>query len=159
LWKIDKSDGQIYDIARLLGADVPACLASSTQFGDGKGDHPVEADIAPLGGTPLLLVNPRIALSTAAVFAGWDGVDRGGLNPQDPLYGRNDLTAAAISIVPAIATILGRLETLPHVRIARMSGSGATCFALFETLGARDAGESIIRSEMPDLWCLATTLR
>lgn len=159
LWSIDNNDKQISEIARILGADVPACLASTTQFGDGKGDHPVEADIAPLTGTPLLLVNPLIALSTAAAFGRWDGVDRGGLIRHDPLYGRNDLTSAAISLVPSIAKILDRLEALPNIRIARMSGSGATCFALFETLEARDFGESTILAEMPNVWCLASTLR
>lgn len=159
LWSIDNNDRQIYEIARILGADVPACLASTTQYGNGKGDYPVEADIAPLGGTPLLLVNPLTPLSTAAVFARWDGVDRGGLSRHDPFCGRNDLTSSAVSLVPAIATILNRLETLPNVRIARMSGSGATCFALFETLEARDFGESMIKSEMPHAWCLASTLR
>lgn len=159
LWSLEKSDPQITEIAKKLGADVPACLASCTQFGDGVGDQLVTANISQLEGAPLLLVNPLVPLSTAAVFARWDGVDRGGLVSHDPLNGRNDLTAAAVSLVPAIATILDRLESMPYVRLARMSGSGATCFALFETIAARDAAAAEIRAELPQTWYLASTLR
>lgn len=159
LWSLEKNDDQIFEIARKLGADVPACLASRTQFGDGVGDHLVTADMPRLDGVPILLVNPLVPLSTADVFARWDGIDRGGLARNESLNGRNDLTAAAIALVPEIATILRRLETMPYVRLARMSGSGATCFALFETVSARDVAESVVKAELPATWCMASTLR
>lgn len=159
LWLLEKNYDQIFEIAQKLGSDIPACLASRTQFGDGVGDHLVTADMPRLDGAPILLVNPLVPLSTAAVFARWDGIDRGGLARNEPLSGRNDLTAAAISLVPEIAAILDRLETLPYVRLARMSGSGATCFALFETVAARDVAESVVKAELSATWCMASTLR
>ncbi len=80
-----------------------------------------------LAGVPVLLVNPRVALSTAEVFAGWDGVDHGPLG--DWREGRNDLEAPAIALVPQIETVLAFLGTRPGATFVRMSGSGPTCFA------------------------------
>jgi 4-diphosphocytidyl-2-C-methyl-D-erythritol kinase len=94
----------------------------------------VGADLAPgpgLTGTPVLLVNPGVAVSTGPVFARWDGVDRGPLGA-DWRQARNDLEAPAIALQPVIAEVLGWLRGLAGVTLARMSGSGATCFALFE---------------------------
>jgi 4-diphosphocytidyl-2-C-methyl-D-erythritol kinase len=116
----------------------------------------VEDDLA---GTPVLLVNPRKPLSTGPVFKAWDGEDRGAL-PEGPASriareGRNDLEAPAISLCPVIAEVLAALsETAPW--LARMSGSGATCFALYETPEARDAAAAA----MPrDWWTMAGRLR
>jgi 4-diphosphocytidyl-2-C-methyl-D-erythritol kinase len=159
LWNIDRNDRQIPEIARKLGADVPACLASETLFGDGKGDALTSVSVPPLSDTPLLLVNPGVALSTAQVFEGWDGMDRGALDRNNAFAGRNDLMAAATALVPEIGAILEYLEDLNGVTLTRMSGSGATCFALFESLSARDDGMVQIKQAMPDVWCLATVLR
>jgi 4-diphosphocytidyl-2-C-methyl-D-erythritol kinase len=121
--------------------------------GEGRGDDlaPVELGLA---GHPVLLINPRTALSTAKVFAEWDGVDRGPLvNWRD---GRNDLEQPAAGLAPLIQTVLAWLSAQPGVECARMSGSGATCFALFETARARDdAAEAVPR----EWWRLATRLR
>lgn len=117
-------------IGATLGADVAACVRSESAFGTGVG-----ADLAPgprLSGLPLLLVNPRVAVPTGPVFAGWDNVDRGPLGT-DWRQARNDLAAPAIALQPVIASVLAWLHGLPGVSLARMSGSGATCFALFET--------------------------
>lgn len=153
---IAAGERRLHDIAAALGADVPACLAGRTAFGTGKGD-----DLAPLDGwidTPVLLVNPGVGVSTAAVFRGWDGIDRGPLDPADPLAGRNDLEPPARAVAPVIDRVVTLLAAQPGVRVARMSGSGATCFALFDTPASRDAADAAIAHEAPDWWRLATTL-
>jgi 4-diphosphocytidyl-2-C-methyl-D-erythritol kinase len=159
LWNIDKSDPQLIGIAQKLGADVPACLASETLYGDGKGDALTSVSLPGLSGTPLLLVNPGVALSTAQVFAQWDGVDRGGLDRNKPFDGRNDLTAAAVALVPEIGALLNFLVGLPGVTLSRMSGSGATCFALFESIAARDSAALSVKQAMPQAWCLPTEIK
>ncbi len=159
LWGVDRNAPQLSEIAIKLGADVPACLASVTLFGDGKGDVLTSVDVPALSGTPLLLVNPGVALSTAQVFARWDGVDRGALDRAQPFTGRNDLTAAAIMLVPEIGTIVDLLIGLPGITLVRMSGSGATCFALFESLAACDSAASLVKQALPYVWCLATEIK
>lgn len=144
--------------AAKLGADVPACVLSRTHIGLGIGTEQRQVD-DDLAGTPVLLVNPRVPLSTGPVFKAWDGQDRGAL-PTGPAStiareGRNDLEAPAISLCPVIADVLAALqETAPC--LARMSGSGATCFALYDTLEARDAAQAA----MPEgWWTMAGRLR
>ena len=146
----------IEEIARNLGADVPACLASRTARGDGRGDRLRPVDLG-LAGTPVLLVNPRVAVSTAAVFKGWDGVDRGPM-PDDPQAGRNDLQAPACAVAPEIEEVLTVLSTQSQTTLVRMSGSGATCFALFEDENARDAAMAMIADMQPRWLRLATHL-
>lgn len=144
--------------AAKLGADVPACVLSEACVGRGIGTALGRVD-NDLARTPVLLVNPRIALSTAAVFAGWDGVDGGPL-PRGPASriardGRNDLEAPAIALVPQIAEVLGALrQTMPW--LARMSGSGATCFALYDSVSERDAAQAAMPGEW---WTMAGLLR
>lgn len=142
------------DVAAGLGADVPACLLSRTARGTGRGDEIELVEIAGLSGTPVLLVNPGIPLSTGAVFKAWDGVDRGPLD--DWRSGRNDLEAAAISLVPEIADVL---DALSGASVARMSGSGATCFGLYASAAECDAAAARIGSEHPDWWLCQTGLR
>jgi 4-diphosphocytidyl-2-C-methyl-D-erythritol kinase len=142
------------DVAVRLGADVPACLLSRTSRGTGRGDEIEPVEIAGLGGTPVLLVNPGVPLSTAAVFRAWDGVDRGPLG--DWQEGRNDLQAAAIRLAPEIADVL---DALSGARIARMSGSGATCFGLYASEAQRDAEAVRIAAARPGWWVSQTRLR
>lgn len=136
--------------ATKLGADVPACVLSRTHIGLGTGteQREVEDDLA---GTPVLLVNPRVPLSTGPVFKAWDGADRGALPngsaSRIAREGRNDLEAPAISLCPVIAEVLAALRAT-NPWLARMSGSGATCFALYDTLEARDAAAAA----MPAGW-------
>lgn len=144
--------------AAQLGADVPACVLSRTHIGTGTGtdQSEVEDDLA---GTPVLLVNPRVPLSTGPVFKAWDGKDRGalpqGMASQIAHDGRNDLEAPAIALCPVIAEVLAALREDEPI-LARMSGSGATCFALYETFEARDAAQAA----MPrDWWTMAGRMR
>lgn len=150
---------EVAEIARTLGADVPACLASVAAYGRERGDR--LTDIAPgrFAESPVLLVNPGRPLATGAVFAGWDGVDRGPLDPADPIGGRNDLEPAARALLPAIGEVLALLAHQGGAILARMSGSGATCFALFDTADARDAADAAIAGARPGWWRLATRLR
>lgn len=163
LWNLDVQDARIGAIAAALGADVPACLASRTLRGEARGDALSFVDGAMLSGMKLLLVNPRIPLATGPVFQGWDGIDRGALQGGDPLAaalaGRNDLEAPAIALVPEIGALVAALGALDGVVLARMSGSGASCFALFDTLEARSAGARAIAARWPGHWCLKTTLK
>jgi 4-diphosphocytidyl-2-C-methyl-D-erythritol kinase len=158
LWDLPAGEAELLAIARTLGADVPACVLSRTLRGEGKGDELAMWKDEELAGTPLLLVNPGVALSTADVFARWDGTDRGAL-PPDPADGRNDLEAPAIALAPVVAAVLDHLRRAAGVRLARMSGSGATCFALFDSDAARDAAEAEIRTAQPAWWLLSSRLR
>ncbi len=144
--------------AAKLGADVPACVRSVTALGHGTGTDLAEID-SDLTGKPVLLVNPRVPLATGPVFKAWDGIDRGpipaGLVSAIALEGRNDLEAPAIGLCPAIAEVLGALAATDPW-LARMSGSGATCFALYGSAAARDAAQA----SMPTgWWTLAGSLR
>ena len=162
-WSLEVEDAVLLDIARELGADVPACVGSRTTRGEGRGDRLLSSDGAGLSGSPLLLVNPRVPVSTAAVFRAWEGADRGPLPPGAPLgaalAGRNDLEAPACSIAPEIREVLVALVSREGLRLTRMSGSGATCFGLFETVEDRDSARAAIASMHPLWWQLATRLR
>lgn len=160
---IAANDPRLLALARSLGADVPACVASVTMRGDGRGDDLAEVAADALSGMPLLLVNPRLPLATGPVFAAWDQIDRGPLATGDPLAaalaGRNDLEAPARRLCPVIGDVVGLLAAQPGVILARMSGSGATCFALFDSLSARDAADRMIARHQPGWWRLASRLR
>lgn len=144
-----------------LGADVPACVDSLTAIGRGTGTRLERTDDS-LRGTPVLLVNPRIPLSTATVFQAWDEVDRGPLPQGDARAvaeaGRNDLEAGAIACCGAIADVLAALRNTP-TWLVRMSGSGATCFALYHSISARDASAARLAQEHPQWWQLKGALR
>lgn len=157
-WELGATEAELLELAADLGADVPACLLSRRVRGEGRGDSLTSLMSDALAETPLLLVNPGVAMSTASVFAAWDGVDRGPL-PDDPAQGRNDLQSPAIAIAPVIAEVLEALRDCDSVRLARMSGSGATCFALFDSADARDAASAAIARAHPGWWRLATRLR
>lgn len=147
--------------AARLGADVPACVRSVTAIGRGTGTalEPVENDLA---GTSVLLVNPRIPLSTGAVFQGWDGVDRGplaaGKASEIAVAGRNDLEPSALRRRPAIGEVLALLDRT-GARLVRMSGSGATCFALYDDQAALQTASDTVREEGGDWWQMAGRLR
>jgi 4-diphosphocytidyl-2-C-methyl-D-erythritol kinase len=142
-------------VQRQLGADVPACVVSQTLRGEGVGERISKG--GDVTGTPVLLVNPGVALSTASVFAAWGGVDGGPLG--DSRAGRNDLETPARALVPVIGVLLDWLNVQPGVTCARMSGSGATCFALFVDDAARDAAAIRVAADHPDWWRLASRLR
>ena len=148
--------------AARLGADVPACVESRTCIGRGTGTELEPLVDDSLAGIFCLLVNPRVPLSTGPVFANWDGTDRGplpaGTARETALAGRNDLEAPAISLCPAIAGVLVALaETDPLLH--RMSGSGATCFALYESAQACEDASAQIAATYPGWWRMQGALR
>jgi 4-diphosphocytidyl-2-C-methyl-D-erythritol kinase len=158
---IDPGDADVVALAASLGADVPACLVSRPTRGIGRGER--LEPIALGSGLPLLLVNPLIPLSTGPVFRAWDQQDRGALREGAPmeaaLVGRNDLERPAISLCPVIGVVLEALRAQAGTMLVRMSGSGATCFALFEDIAARDVADKAIAAARPDWWRMATRLR
>lgn len=140
-------DSELEAIGATLGADVAACVRAQSCFGAGRGE--ILQTAPAITGTPILLINPRVAVPTGPVFQAWDGVDRGALGA-DFRAARNDLEAPAVRMQPVIGDVLDWLSALPGVTLARMSGSGATCFALFEK------APSIIVPE--GWWGVSTTL-
>ena len=155
-WGLDLADSDLVELARGLGADVPACIRSQTARGEGRGDRLEPADYG-LAGTPLLMVNPGIPLSTRSVFEAWDGRDGGPLG--DPLGGRNDLEAPARRLAPEIGAVLETLASSGTATLVRMSGSGATCFALFAGEADRDSASRLFADRHPGWWQLASRLR
>lgn len=147
--------------AAKLGADVPACVRSLTIAGYGAGTELAEIE-NDLSGTPILLVNPRIALSTGQVFQNWGGDDQGPLpagSARDiALFGRNDLEYSAVALVPEILDIVETIRA-SGAFVARMSGSGASCFGLYTDTGALTAAQAAIARKRPDWWQLAGRLR
>jgi len=157
---IAPDDRRLFACAEQLGSDVPACLLGVTARGGGRGEL-----LEPLGGvtgTAVLLVNPGVAVSTAQVFAGWDLVDRGAIPSGDTLgralAGRNDLEKPARALAPAIVDVLAALHDAGGATLARMSGSGATCFALYANDAARDRAAVAIRAAHSRWWCLESVL-
>jgi 4-diphosphocytidyl-2-C-methyl-D-erythritol kinase len=165
-WRVDLAPAALRRLASSLGADVPVCLAGRAAWLGGIGD-----DIEPIPLLPsaaVVLVNPGIALPTAAVFAARRGpfsVPARFPLPADAAelaqlleQRRNDLTAPAIEKVPAIGQVLDRLATVEGALIVRMSGSGATCFALFATPEAAAAAAARVEAEQPKWWVAAGRL-
>lgn len=149
------------DRAARLGADVPACVRSLACVGRGTGTElqPVANDLA---GTWVLLVNPGIPLATGPVFKAWDGIDRGPLPDGSPsqvaAQGRNDLEEPAIRLCPAIGDALSALRET-RAFLVRMSGSGATCFALYRSHDVMLKAAEKMRKEQPDWWQMTGRLR
>ena len=156
LWGLSPTPVDLRAIAAGLGADVPVCLHPVPQRMAGIGDVLLPAPAMPDCG--ILLVNPGIALATAAVFEARSGAFspplalpprwRDASSMADDLSRlRNDLEAPAIALCPVLDEVLAALRQLPACLFARMSGSGATCFALFPTPGqANAAARQLARS-------------
>lgn len=151
---IELDDGLVA-AALSLGADVPICLAGRSARMRGVGeDIAVIGDFVPLAA---VLVNPGIGVATSDVFTGI-GLQRGqshrpAIVPSEPLARlRNDMQDVAIAVAPVIKNMLAALSAQPSCTFARMSGSGATCFGIFEEEGpARAAAAAIVR-ENPTWW-------
>ncbi len=159
----DVGETALVRLVGTLGADIAACVASATCLGVGTGAELSPVPELALGGIPVLLVNPRAPVATGPVFAAWDGTDRGplftGADLRAQLFAaRNDLQRPAIAQCPAIADILTELGGLGPW-LARMSGSGATCFALFDAPAERDAAAVAIALRHPGWWQMAGALR
>jgi 4-diphosphocytidyl-2-C-methyl-D-erythritol kinase len=163
-------DGRLFDAARATGADVPVCLDPRPRLMRGIGDL-LSAPLK-LPALPAVLVNPGVALATKAVFAGWIAAGEPAAFDTSRLMmaasrdeclqllvlHANDLEPAAIALAPPIAEVLVALRALPGCRLARMSGSGATCLGLFATAAAAIDGARTLTRRHPEWWVRATAL-
>ncbi|HUG62504.1 MAG TPA: 4-(cytidine 5'-diphospho)-2-C-methyl-D-erythritol kinase [Methylomirabilota bacterium] len=165
-WDVSLGDPRVAALALALGADVPMCLASRPLRAGGVGEHLTH--IGPLPGLGILLVNPRGPLPTPAVFRRLQRRDNPPIETAPPPDAegflaalsrcRNDLEPPARAIAPEIGRVLDALAALPGCRLGRMSGSGATCFALFDDpAGATRAGSALARLH-PGWWIEAAPL-
>lgn len=159
-WQIGDTE-MLYDIALKLGADVPVCLKAETSYVSGVGEV-----IEPLGLLPdaaVLLVNPGVAVSTGKVFAALEQVytkkkmERRGFPSRDDMVAflgqaKNGLTDAAISLAPEISDALDALRAQEDCQLARMSGSGATCFGIFKRMEHAESAADAIEAAHADWW-------
>ena len=172
---IDAGDPRVMDVARETGADIPVCLKSVACTMTGVGENLSFLNLPTL---PCVMVNPRIAVATKDVFAAL-GLAKGEVLSRGPhshekswpadgatldtwceaiSAGTNDLEPPALKVEPRIGDVLAALRAAPGVRLARMSGSGATCFGIFRN--ADDAGQAAkaIAQAHPGWWVHAGTL-
>jgi 4-diphosphocytidyl-2-C-methyl-D-erythritol kinase len=161
LWRSPLDAARLAALAVRLGADLPACLTARPVWIGGFGERLDPADNMPAAG--VVLANPRRPLPTAEVFRRRDGPfgaeTRFAAMPDDAAglaalleARRNDLTEAALQLVPEIAAVLDCLSHLPGALLARMSGSGATCFALFADRKAALAARAVLAAAKPGWW-------
>jgi 4-diphosphocytidyl-2-C-methyl-D-erythritol kinase len=166
LWGGPVPGDRLEKVALDLGADVPACLAGRPVWVGGIGERIDRAPpLPPMG---IVLANPRRPLPTPEIFRARRGPFGAGAR-FDPLPDpagfaaqlasrRNDLTEAALRAAPEIKTVLDRLGRLPGALLVRMSGSGATCFALFPDREAALAAGAFLRRLEPGWWSAAGAL-
>jgi 4-diphosphocytidyl-2-C-methyl-D-erythritol kinase len=157
-WQCGHDDDALRTLGAQLGADVPACIASAPCFVSGIGDalYPTEQG----GGLHLVLANPGIATSTPSVFKAYKDLD----SPFAPSLAHwpapsqnwtecsNDLTAAAIHTTPEINVILQYFKEFSGANYVRMSGSGASCFAIFASAAAANQAAKAARLRHPNWW-------
>nr|WP_047581123.1 4-(cytidine 5'-diphospho)-2-C-methyl-D-erythritol kinase [Methylobacterium sp. ZNC0032] len=170
---IAPADPLLREVAAGIGADVPVCLDSRARLMAGIGEK-----LGPMLRLPPLfavLVNPGVAVETVAVFRALDlkagemlsqarGAKLAAPASAAELLGylastTNDLAAPARHVAPVIDEVLDRLSALPGCRLARMSGSGATCFALFDDCAGSAAAAKTLQLERPGWWIRPTLLR
>jgi 4-diphosphocytidyl-2-C-methyl-D-erythritol kinase len=161
LFNLKISAADLNAIALKLGADVPVCLASTPCRMQGIGEtlSPIATQLP----KAIVLVNPLRPSPTAKVF------ETLGLQPGQS-HGsaieditninswRNDLEHPAIKLLPEIAQVIAALKSQAGITSVRMSGSGATCFGLYENLEAAEVVAITIKNAHPDWWCVAATL-
>jgi len=168
---LNLADAGLEAVAGRLGSDVPACLRGVPVIATGRGDRLTAAPALP--DLHLVLVNPRLPSLTGPVYRAYDLDVRpeGDDHPAWPaalndgqavarfLAGcRNDLETPAVALQPAIGAVLALLSAQGECLLARMSGSGATCFALCENRAAAAALAARLLALHPDWWVTPTTL-
>jgi len=167
LWRLGMGPADLAGLAAELGADVPVCLAGRTARMRGIGER-----LEPWSGLPplaVLLVNPDLPLATAAVFGALEvietAIERAWPPPCETdaflawlCAGANHLEAPAVRLLPQIQGVLAMLAAQEGCTLARMSGSGATCFGLFASAAARDQAAAAIGRAQPGWWRAASTL-
>lgn len=168
LWKLSPDAATLHSIALQLGSDVPACLLGAPGWMTGTGDH-VRALHLPQGAW-LVLVNPLQPLLTATVFRNWKGsftapvtVPPGWENTASLAIWAagqsNALEAPARALMPAIDEILASIAATGHCLLARMSGSGATCFGLYDNETSATKAATQLKASHPHWWVTATAMK
>jgi 4-diphosphocytidyl-2-C-methyl-D-erythritol kinase len=159
---VSLDDGRLLELALTLGADTPMCLHAQACRVGGIGEGLSPAPRMP--SLPAVLVNTGDSVSTPAVFKRRAGpftnpahVDSANIGSIVSAFG-NDLASAAMEIAPKIGLALQALRDTKDVCVAAMSGSGATCFALYPSFAAARAGAAAVRQMHPDWWTVTTTL-
>lgn len=173
LWQLELSAERLATIALELGADVPACLHRSPLYVQGIGEKITCRSLPiPFG---VLLVNPLVEISTPSIFRAFkedqachfDVAQNAGFCwPCEATAfvdflkceTRNALQRTAVSLEPEINNVLDTLDRQKGVKYSAMSGSGATCFALFETLGEAEVAATCIKEQSPAWWVMADRL-
>ncbi len=165
LWHCDDVK-TLTSIAGMLGSDVPACLEARPVWISEVGDRIDRAGALPRCG--VVLVNPGVALPTASVYRAFKGPfsppARFPIPDGTPAFARslaernNDLTGAAIALLPEIGTVLRALAAIDGALLVRMSGSGATCFALFAASDGAATAARRLREAHPSWWVAASVL-
>lgn len=167
-WKLGLATDELAGLALSLGADVPACLYHQPLLVRGIGEELEPVSLGWHAG--ILLVNPKVPLSTPAVFKAFHGSEADFDEPLDAALAvaqdlqrlraetHNSLEMPAKNICPAVEECLKALGELPGVKLVRMSGSGATCFALFEGEAAAEGAGKLIAQKHPDWWVMADRL-
>ena len=168
LWSLDVSDAALLEIAATLGSDVPVCVASKPAWMEGRGERVTPAEAVPQAA--MVLVNPRVAVPTGPVFKalltrrGIGAVDHG-VKARDVkalarflMMTSNDLQVPAIQIAPIIGEVLDELSRMPGALLWRMSGSGATCFGLFEDDASAQMAAIALGTSHPKWWVQATRI-
>jgi 4-diphosphocytidyl-2-C-methyl-D-erythritol kinase len=162
LWNAGKDQSALCAIAAGLGSDIPACVLSAPAFMEGRGEILRAPEAMPR--IPMLLVNPGVAVPTKDVFAGLkerSGTEmvlpRGRFHDTADLLRflettRNDLEAPAQALQPVIGEVLAAIGALPGALLARMSGSGATCFGIFADDAACARGAQVLKKAAPGWW-------
>ena len=167
LWGVPVTEPALYEVAASLGADVPVCLAGRACYFGGIGELLDDAPALPE--THAVLVNPGVPVPTPAVFKARKGdfskPARFTEAPADAAAlaallreRRNDLTEPALTVAPVIADVLSALEATPGCLLARLSGSGATCFGLYASAAEAAAATASIQAGQPRWWVKAARL-
>ena len=151
-----------------LGADIPMCLKSDLCRVGGVGEH-LEF-VRNIPAIPVVLVNPRVEIPTPVVFKNLTEKINKPMPDKIPGFGgvselagwlagqRNDLQPVAISLQPVVADVLSAIESCDGVLLARMSGSGASCFGIFPAMEDAQAAAKLVTSRRPDWWVTAGVL-
>ena len=169
--RLTPDDPELFAAARATGADVPVCLDPRPRIMRGIGEI-LSAPLT-LPALPAVLVNPGVAVATREVFASWATASSpsppaeyailGTLPTHDALLQfllaqSNDLERPAIGLAPVIANVLAALREGAGCKLARMSGSGATCFALYGSGAAAEKAAKALRGKYPQWWVRPTVL-
>ena len=167
LWGVDMTPSRMVDIGLAIGADVPVCLNARPAIMSGVGE--TIRSVAPPPSCGVVLVNAGEGVSTPEVFAARTAPFSSAGDWQTPrtfngliealTHRKNDLSDPALSVSPVIRDTLAAVSGTGHCALARLSGSGGTCFGLYPDAAAAAEAAAAIKAVNPNWWCVATAFR